>query len=231
MVALGRALGRGGAAGGAVAVAGRSVDGGRGADGGAQRAERVRVADRAGLRPADAQRLRTSCAGNALVSQVQALSSLVDAVPGRGGVLRLRPARGVLLGAAACFIITAALECFIKLEFTPDTRRGGVWELVRGDLAESWRFMLREQPGVLKLLLLAGVVSMFLAGRDARRLSVPGAHGAGAVVRVLRRRRERGGRGGDSGRDVRGRAGREAENRAYVLADSRRGSGARPRRG
>ena len=101
--------------------------------------------------------------GNALVSQVQALSSLVTPFLG-AAMYSAFGLRAVLLGAAACFIITAALECFIKLEFTPDTRRGGVWELVRGDLADSWRFMRREQPGVLKLLLLAGVVSMFLAG-------------------------------------------------------------------
>lgn len=101
--------------------------------------------------------------GNALVSQVQALSSLVTPFLG-AAVYSAFGLRAVLLGAAACFIITAALECFIKLEFTPDTRRGGVWELVRGDLTESWRFMRREQPGVLTLLLLAGVVSMFLAG-------------------------------------------------------------------
>ena len=81
--------------------------------------------------------------GNALVSQVQALSSLVTPFLG-AAVYSAFGLRAVLLGAAACFIITAALECFIKLEFTPDTRRGSVLEIVRGDLAESWRFMRRE---------------------------------------------------------------------------------------
>ena len=101
--------------------------------------------------------------GNALVSQVQAVASLVT--PFLGSVVYasfgLAP---VVHTAAACFFVTAVLECFIRLDSPRTERSGGVLSAIRGDLAGSWRFMRREEPGVLSLLLLAALVSMFLSG-------------------------------------------------------------------
>lgn len=101
--------------------------------------------------------------GNALVSQVQAVASLVT--PFLGSVVYasfgLAP---VVLAAAACFFVTAVLECFIRLDSPRTERSGGVLSAIRGDLAGSWRFMRCEEPGVLSLLLLAALVSMFLSG-------------------------------------------------------------------
>ena len=36
--------------------------------------------------------------------------------------------------------------------------------VIMGDLSESMRFLRREQPNILKLLLLAALVSLFVAG-------------------------------------------------------------------
>ena len=79
----------------------------------------------------------------------------------RDGRQRLK---NVMLAAAACFFLTALLECFIRLGCTPRGAKGGVLPTVRDDLAESARFLRREQPDVLKLLLLSGAASMFLSG-------------------------------------------------------------------
>lgn len=101
--------------------------------------------------------------GNAAVSQVQAVTSLVTPFLGAAAYSAFGLG-SVMLAAAACFFLTALLECFIRLGCTPRGAKGGVLPTVRDDLAESARFLRREQPDVLKLLLLSGAASMFLSG-------------------------------------------------------------------
>ena len=101
--------------------------------------------------------------GNAAVSQVQAVTSLVTPFLGAAAYSAFGLG-SVMLAAAACFFLTALLECFIRLGYTPRGAKGGVLPTVRDDLAESARFLRREQPDVLKLLLLSGAASMFLSG-------------------------------------------------------------------
>ena len=101
--------------------------------------------------------------GNALVNQVSSLASLVT--PFLGSVVYASFGLAtVVRAAAACFFVTAVLECFIRLDSPRTERSGGVLSAIRGDLAGSWRFMRCEEPGVLSLLLLAALVSMFLSG-------------------------------------------------------------------
>lgn len=101
--------------------------------------------------------------GNAVVAQVQAVASL--ATPFLGSVLYaavgLVP---VLWGAAGCFLVTALLECCLQLPPPAPVEGLGVREVLKQDLAASGRFLWREEPGMLKLLLLAALVSFFLAG-------------------------------------------------------------------
>lgn len=101
--------------------------------------------------------------GNAAVSQVQAVTSLVTPFLGAAAYSAFGLG-GVMLATAACFFLTALLECFIRLGYPPHGAKGGAISTVRDDLAESARFLRREQPDVLKLLLLSGAVSIFLAG-------------------------------------------------------------------
>lgn len=101
--------------------------------------------------------------GNAAVSQVSAVTSLI--APFLGGVLYTAVGIGpVLYGTVVCFFITAFFECFIQLEYHRPERSGGILAMVREDFTVSMRFLCREQPGILKLLLLAALVSLFVAG-------------------------------------------------------------------
>ncbi len=70
----------------------------------------------------------------------------------------------VLWGAAGCFLVTALLECCLQLPPLTPVEGLGVREVLKQDLAASGRFLWREEPGMLKLLLLAALVSFFLAG-------------------------------------------------------------------
>lgn len=100
--------------------------------------------------------------GNAVVNQAASLSGLV--APALGGVLYavfgLVP---VMLASAACFFLTALLERFIRLEQRP----GGAFpggSTVKEDISASLGFLTREEPDILKMLLLAALSRFFVMG-------------------------------------------------------------------
>lgn len=101
--------------------------------------------------------------GNAAVSQIQAVAGLVT--PFLGSLFYtafgIRP---VLAVCAACFFLTALLECFIRLSH--QKRPGGqkIRRILRQDLGESMDFLLKKRPEVFRLLLLAALASFFVVG-------------------------------------------------------------------
>ena len=101
--------------------------------------------------------------GNAMVNQVAAIASLVT--PFLGSIFYtafgIKP---VLYGTVACFFITAFLECFIQLDYQKPEHNLSIGAIVKEDFYVSMRFLRREQPSILKLLLLAALVSLFVAG-------------------------------------------------------------------
>ncbi|PWM56253.1 MAG: MFS transporter [Subdoligranulum variabile] len=101
--------------------------------------------------------------GNAAVSQIQAITSLFTPFLGSAAyaAFGLRP---VLWGAVACFFVTAALECLIRLEYRRPAGAQSIRQVIREDLTVSVRFLRRDRPEILRLLLLAALVSLFVAG-------------------------------------------------------------------
>ena len=101
--------------------------------------------------------------GNAVVSQVSAVTSL--ATPFWGSLFYTAFGIGPVFAAAVvCFWLTALLECMIHLEYQKPPRTAGIGAIVREDLALSAHFLRREQPDILKLLLLAALAGMFVSG-------------------------------------------------------------------
>ena len=101
--------------------------------------------------------------GNAAVNQVQAIAGLIT--PFLGSLVYA--AFGltlVLWGTVVCFFLTAILECFIRLDYQKAKVTMGIREIIREDFSVSIHFLRREQPGILKLLLLASLASLFVAG-------------------------------------------------------------------
>jgi len=101
--------------------------------------------------------------GNAAVNQVQAIAGLIT--PFLGSLVYA--AFGltlVLWGTVVCFFLTAILECFIRLDYQKAKVTMGIREIIREDFSVSIHFLRREQPGILKLLLLAALASLFVAG-------------------------------------------------------------------
>lgn len=101
--------------------------------------------------------------GNAVVGQVSAVTSL--ATPFLGSLFYTAFGIGPVFAAAVvCFWLTALLECMIHLEYQKPPRTAGIGAIVREDLAVSAHFLRREQPDILKLLLLAALAGMFVSG-------------------------------------------------------------------
>lgn len=101
--------------------------------------------------------------GNAAVNQVAAIAAFITPFLGSFfyTALGIRP---VFYAAAVCFFATALLECRIRLDFKKPDRKEKIRAILKEDISISGRFLYREQPGILKLLLLAAVVSLFVAG-------------------------------------------------------------------
>ena len=101
--------------------------------------------------------------GNAVVNQVSALTGL--AAPFLGGLFYaafgVRPA---LAAAAACFFLTALLECFIRLPSVQAGKQQKISAILREDLLDSTRFLRRERREVLELLLFVALCSAFAVG-------------------------------------------------------------------
>ncbi len=101
--------------------------------------------------------------GNAAVNQVAAISGLVT--PFLGSLLYTAcGVRPVLAGAGICFLLTAALECFIRLPKTARVQGQRLGDVLREDLLGSARFLVRERREVLELLLFSAVVGALISG-------------------------------------------------------------------
>ena len=101
--------------------------------------------------------------GNAAVNQVNALAGLVT--PFLGSLLYTAfGVRPVLAGAGLCFLLTAGLECFIRLPRVLPAEKQSVGTILREDLLGSFRFLVRERREVLDLLLFAALVGCLVSG-------------------------------------------------------------------
>ena len=101
--------------------------------------------------------------GNAIVSQVASIASLLTPFLGSifYTVLGIRP---VFYTTSICFFVTAFLECFIFLDHKKSQSKTKLSSVIKEDFSDSMRFLCRQQPGILKLLLLAAFVSLFVTG-------------------------------------------------------------------
>ncbi len=103
-----------------------------------------------------------SMAANSVVNTISSFASLMG--PVLGGILYstygLRP---ILRVCTACFVLSAVMEIFIKIPFTAPQSGGGIWQMVKGDFAESLRFIRKEKPVIGKALLVVCGINLFLS--------------------------------------------------------------------
>ena len=101
--------------------------------------------------------------GNAAVNQAASIASLITPFSGSifYSAFGIRP---VFTAAVICFFATAILECFIRLDYKKTVHQTNIRTIIKEDFSAGMHFLAHEQPGILKLLLLAALVSMFVAG-------------------------------------------------------------------
>jgi len=100
---------------------------------------------------------------NAVVNQAAAISGLV--APILGSILYTAfGLQKIMVVGAACFFLTALLECFIKLFYVKAETSGNIFSTIRSDFAISFRFISKEQPQILRILLLAAALNFLLVG-------------------------------------------------------------------
>lgn len=101
-------------------------------------------------------------AANGAVAQVSALANLLGPILGGAlyGWMGLTP---MLWVSGGCFLASAVMECFLRIPFTPPERRGTVLAGVAADLKEAGRFLVREEPWLLRLLLLLAGLNLLLS--------------------------------------------------------------------
>ena len=114
---------------------------------------------------------------NAVINMVQTLSALLG--PVTGGVLfgafGIRP---ILWVSILCFFLSAVMELFIRIPHTPRAAAGGVLSTIRQDLGASWRFIRRERPVFLSVVLVLALFNLVLSAALVVGIPV-------AVVQVL----------------------------------------------
>ena len=101
--------------------------------------------------------------GNAAVNQAASISYLI--APLLGGILYaavgLKP---VMYAGVVCFLLTALFECFIKLDRQAREFQGNLLSMVKDDVSDSIRFITKERPDIMKMLLLAALSRFFVMG-------------------------------------------------------------------
>lgn len=101
--------------------------------------------------------------GNAVVNQVAAVASLITPFAGSFFYAALG-IKTVLYATVICFFVTAIIECFIRLDAPDNVSHRRIGEVVKEDFSVSMGFLRKEEPEILKMLLLAALVSLFVAG-------------------------------------------------------------------
>lgn len=101
-------------------------------------------------------------AANGTALQVQALAGLLGPILG-GVLMGLFGLYPILAVSAACFFGSAVLELFLRIPFSPQPRTAAPLVQAKRDLADAFRFLSREKPALLQLLVIVALINLFLS--------------------------------------------------------------------
>ncbi|MEG1107455.1 MAG: MFS transporter [Oscillospiraceae bacterium] len=98
----------------------------------------------------------------AVINQVGALASLLG--PMLGGVLfKAFGIVPILAISIVCFAASAIMEIFIRIPHVKIPDKRGILQIVSGDLRESFQYMRREKPVLIKIILLIAAFNFALS--------------------------------------------------------------------
>ena len=101
-------------------------------------------------------------AANSVVALVQALASLLGPILG-GLLYSLFDLGPILAVSGGCFFASAVLELFLRIPYEKPGRSNGALKQIADDLGQAARFLHRERPALLAVILLLASLNLFLA--------------------------------------------------------------------
>lgn len=102
-------------------------------------------------------------AANSAVALVQSLASLLGPILG-GLLYSLFGLRPILAVSGGRFFASAVLELFLRIPYEKPPRSQAALKQIAADLVQAARFLRRERPALLAVLLLLSSLNLFLAG-------------------------------------------------------------------
>ncbi|MEG0379196.1 MAG: MFS transporter, partial [Eubacterium sp.] len=99
---------------------------------------------------------------NAVINQVQSLSSLLGPVIG-GILFGLWGLTPIIIIGAASFFISAVMELFIHIPSVKQEKESNVFTLIKNDAQESFAFILHQNPVIFKILLVVCAFNLFIS--------------------------------------------------------------------
>ena len=100
--------------------------------------------------------------GNAVINLVSSFSSLIGPVIG-GALFGFYGIMPILYVSTVCFILSAIMEIFIHIPFEKKTTQGNIFAIGFGDLKESFHYMSRKQPLIIKFSIAIAAINMILS--------------------------------------------------------------------
>lgn len=100
--------------------------------------------------------------GNAVINLVSSFSGLIGPVVG-GALFSFYGIMPILYVSGICFMSSAVMEMFIQIPYKKKQTQGNIFEIGFGDLKESFYYMSKKQPLIMKLSLAVAAINMILS--------------------------------------------------------------------
>ncbi len=100
--------------------------------------------------------------GNAIISQISALSNLVAPIIG-GFLFAIFGIVPIIIASGICFFLSSIFELFIHIPHTKQPRTQGALATIFGDIKESFLYMKNQQPLLIKVTILFCLLNLFVS--------------------------------------------------------------------
>ncbi len=99
---------------------------------------------------------------NGMVVQVNALATLLGPIAA-GMLYGFWGIAPILMTSGLCFFLSAVMELFLHIPFTPVKRSGSALSMVKSDFSTVFKFLVRDNPQLSKLLGVLALLNLFLS--------------------------------------------------------------------
>lgn len=99
---------------------------------------------------------------NGIVSGVGALSNLIGPVLG-GLLYGIAGLHTLVTLSCTAFFLSAVMELFISIPFVKQRRSKAMIPTITGDMKEGLHYVVKEKPQILKILMIAAALNLFLS--------------------------------------------------------------------